>query len=619
MSDVLFSSKPQPSGHLTGCLQSLYCAYPPAIHESQGQWGTVAISETHYTGFSPVEDKHHMALVIGGPVLTFSNNRFLTGDDPTAGTRRIYERWVQGRLACERDISGPFLLVFIDKEARRIWCVTDMMMYVPVYCYSDEAGVVIGTHVDSVARAAGVEDSRDWVSLADFVLSGTVVYPYTSYAGITQFQPAAEYCMDIAPDGQTTILCPSVYWLPSERVAFRSISDAATALRGALEDYVYRITQSMTHVALLISGGEDSRAVAGLLPRRLRRDAHCLIESYNSEAELADCVASAYGMSFRVTFRNVTHYVDYLPRMATMVGSCNQYIHAHSVGLVEKTGLPAYDAVFGGLLSDSLLKAMEARTLQWAHRPPLIPELPLHGETRSRRPHSGIFRKEIIDEITRRRLEHAERVCRLRPRSAQEWYALWPMSMRKGLPSMWTNRRLMPIYEPFSASEVIKVAAGVPTRWKLNRRLFCSAVRPFLSPSRWISHADGRLPYFPWWVNELRRIPMHVLRKRAIRRGRMTGYQGPWTDWMALEHSDAWHGLVTTYCESLRSFLDTTAKTTPADIFDSPCLSCQHRHNLLQVAYHLAADAPPVKPYNSHARESRGGSEGTSLSHTTRD
>jgi asparagine synthetase B (glutamine-hydrolysing) len=618
MSDVLFSSKPQPSGHLAWCLQSICCTYQPAIHESQGQWGTVAITETHYKGFSPVEDRHHLVLVIGAPALTFLDNRFLGGDDATAGTRRIDERWAQGRLECERDLSGPFLLLFIDKDARRIWCVTDMMMYIPVYCYSDKAGVVIGTHVDSVARAARVQDRRDWVSLADFVLGGTVVYPYTSYAGITQFQPAAKYCIDLAPDGQTTIHRPSVYWLPYERDAFRSISDAATALRGALEDYVYRITEGMVLVALLISGGEDSRAVAGLLPRRLRRDAHCLTQSYNTEAELADRVANAYGMSFRLTFRTVTHYVDHLPGMATMVGSCNQYIHAHSVGLVEKTGLPTYDAVFGGLLSDSLLKAMEARTLQWGpHRPPLIPELPLRGETRSRRPHPAIFRKEIIDEIARRRLEHAERVWHLRPRSAHEWYALWPMSMRKGLPSMWTNRRLMPIYEPFSASEVLEVAAGVPTRWKLNRRLFCSAVRPFLRPSKWISHADGRLPYFPWWVNELRRMPVHVLRKRALRRGRMTGYQGPWTDWMELEHSDAWHRVVSTYCDSLRSFLDTTAEAPPADIFDSPYLSCQHRHNLLQVAYHLATDSAPVQPCNSHA--SKNLKEGTSASHSTRD
>jgi len=67
--------------------------------------------------------------------------------------------------------------------------------------------------------------------------------------------------------------------------------------------------------------------------------------------------------------------------------------------------------------------------------------------------------------------------------------------MRATVPNIYVNRRLFS-YEPFLGNGVVRISSAVPVGWKLNRKLFNRAMRPFLKQSRFIVHGDGWFPYY---------------------------------------------------------------------------------------------------------------------------
>ncbi|KAA0014353.1 hypothetical protein F0A17_01480 [Billgrantia pellis] len=539
MSDFLFSSRRLPPGRLAEELESIYLEDPVIAREYHGDWGSLAVTPSRYTGFAPVESGTHLCVVIGGPVLYFQDNRFLTGGDDQAGTRAIFAHWKEGRMDWSEDLSGPFAILIIDKASRRVTCITDLMMFIPVYRYQRKSWLALGTHVDALAGVCGQEVDFDEASLVDFVLHDVVTFPYSAYRQIRQCHPATKHVYRLR-HGETPCLERTPYWLPEETAPFRNLGEAAEALREGLDGYIERVTSPMRRVAQFISGGEDSRVLAAMLPKRLERDSFIFLNSMTREGRIAEKVASASGARFLPDYRDTLHYLIILPEASRLVGSGHQYIHAHALGFHRRHGLADYEAVFGGYVSDTLLKSRSVR------KPPLssyfsfLPQWQLSGETRTQPVESRLFPDHLLQEVTRRRREHFHEVRAMRPQSAHEWFSLWPMTMRLGISNLYSNRRLFRSYEVFMAKEAVKVSAACPARWKLNRRLFLAAFGPYLKRTRFLLHADGRLPAFPWWAN----FPLHTLlwsvREMARRLGWQRRYQGSWADWKTIMASPEW-------------------------------------------------------------------------------
>jgi hypothetical protein len=588
MSDFIFATRRQPKGTMATHIQSIYQTDTPEVQECHGAWGSLAISRNLYNGFAPVETPEHIFVVIGGPVLCFQDNAFLTGEDQQAGTWAVYRRWKQGQMRWDEDMSGPFVVLIVDKAAALVSCITDLMMFIPVYKYQDISGLMLGTHIDALARAAKQEFAIDQISLADFVLNNVVTYPYTAYSQIRQCHPSAIYKFWYSQQGGAVEDELEIYWLPEESNFFKNIDEAAFALREGLKSYISCITQSMNTVAQFVSGGEDSRAVLGLLPNHLKRDAYIFLDSMNREGRIAEAVASAYGASFNMYTRSPTYYLDILSEAADLIGSGHQYHHAHTLGFHKRCKLGAYPAVFGGFISDSMLKANYARKARINSRFSFIPKFFLPGETRSEIVINLLFNKTILSGITQRRLIHLEYIKRFRKKTVHEWFVLWPMTMRGGIPYLYCNRRLFRSYEPFMAKEVVKISAAVPTTWKLNRRLFHKAMRPFMKPSKWILHADGRLPYFPWWVNSLVQFSIWFMRGVGKRLDLIKGYQGPWADWNRIVKGPELHQVAQQYVKGYGVLAPSTKGQKLEQLLSGNELGRDQKVNLLQVIYELS-------------------------------
>lgn len=588
MSDFIFSSKPKPRGELSSHLQSIYHKDAPGVSEYHGRWGSLAVSQNLYNGFQPYETADHIAVVIGGPVLCFQDNRFLIGDDPVAGTQAIFQRWHRGAMQWDEDLSGPFAILMIDKYDSQLICTTDLMLFIPVYQCQIDDEVMLGTHVDVLARAADQSGEFDQVSLADFILHHVVTYPYTAYKAIRQCHPAATQVYRNIGQNKISISEFSIYWAPVEDNPYENIGQGALALRQGLQDYVERVTDGMSRVAQFISGGEDSRALAGLLPKKLERDAFVFLDSMNREGHIAKAVAEIYEATFQYTTRGKYHYLDIMPEAVDLIGSGQQYFHAHVLGFHKTCQLSRYPAVFGGYLSDSLLKAVWSRKIRGHRFFPFVPSFFLSGETRTRQVNHKLFSTEVLNAITQRRRAHLNNVQKFRRLTDHEWFVLWPATMRVALTFIHSNRRLFRSYEPFLAKDVIKISAAVPTSWKLNRRLFNKAMRPYLRPSRWMLHADGHLPYFPWWINIPVQFSVLVTRHIAGLLRPYQGAQGPWSDFDQIIAGQAWQQAIERYTSGFKHLDASMFRQELKRALNDHSLNAVQKFNLMQVVYELS-------------------------------
>lgn len=580
MSDYIFSTNPQAAGFLGKSLQAIYANDPPEYWEYHGEWGSLAVTRSHYRGFQPLETDRHIFLIIGGPVLCFRDNRFLVAEDSDTATRTVYKKWVlEGSIQWDEDLSGPFTAILVDKVRGGATIVTDLMSFIPVYTCRKETIGFFGTHVDSLAHAACESGKIDHVSLADFVLTDVVTYPYTAYENVQQLPPSTITNIDSTGNSKG-----EAYWKPAEENSFKSLKDAAEYLRKGVADYVSRVTEHMNEVAQFVSGGEDSRALAGVLPQHLKRDGFTFVDNLNREARIATRVADIYGCALTVGYRSKTHYLDIISEASRLVGAGHQYMHAHSLGFHREFDFRRYTAVFGGFLADTLLKGHHIRKFKGHGRVPFMPEWrqPSHNPVGERFRTLGRYIRQSPRVAERQKERHAD-LSRLRPNSASEWFRYYPCSMHNDMPNFYATRRLFRSYEPFMCKEAVKISAAVPQSWKLNRRLFNSAMAPYLRPSRHVLHADGRLPYYPWWANIPLQFGVWSYRILAKRVGWVTGHQAPWADWQEIFSSKEWRKLVLTYQGEANKLTNLLQGVSVEDVLKSDIATRNQKINALQV------------------------------------
>lgn len=554
MSDFLFSRSSVDKTRLSEAIRNIYQEDAPEIKEFHGSWGSLAVSRNLYGGFETYEDDQHISVVIGGPLLCFQSNSFLTEKDPTAGTRAILERWKLGKMQWDEDLSGAFVFLVVNKENRQVTCVTDLLSFIPVYAYQEGEELLLGTHTDSLAMVSGQESVLDIVSEVDFILFGAVTFPYTPYKRLRQLFPASVHFSsqmgisgkiekDSSGNSKTglgkNILDSEPYWQPVETKTYDSRAKAGRELREALQNYLLAVTEGMDHCAQFLSGGEDSRVVAALLPRRLKRDAFIFLDHRNREGRIARKAADIYGLNFKLMARSKTMYLEILPAAASLVGSGSSYTNVHTYGFHKSAGLQEYPAVFGGLMADALLKGSHMTKMP-RHPHSLLPEQKDVHYTKRTPVHSEFFTKEVLQELNRRRREHLELVRQIRSESAEEWFELWPMSMNSNSSNLHGNRRLFRTYEPFTAKEVVKISAAVPQAWKLNRRLFHSMAQPLLRDSKWLLHGDGRFPYLPHYINRPALLGVRLVRKISKKINPGPAHQSSWADYKSLHQSEEW-------------------------------------------------------------------------------
>jgi hypothetical protein len=534
MSDFLFTTRRVEPGVLRGHLERYLAPVTVRVEERHGEWGSLAVALAHHDRAVLVEDERSISVLVGDPVVRVAPDaagRAATGD------RRGAVHRLQGsgdEVAWDERLDGQFAALAIDTSTGSGRVVTDLFAFVPVFAAEwrdgGSAGLVLGTHVDATAWAAGCNRDVDPVSAADLVANLTVTFPHTVFRGVEQVWPGMERGF-AAGRGWTG---PGrTYWQPVERNPYGSLDEAAEALRDGFAENVRAACHEERTVGLLLSGGEDSRAVLGAVPSAVGVRAFVFGDRENREVRVARAVARAHGAELVMGRRHPDHYARGFAEVAALVGSGQLFMDVHGYGFHDALGIRDLPVVLGGLSSDSLLKADK------------------HGEStsgssagadqiRAELPPTAPVREELAAEVAERRAAFRHRLAELRPESAAEWERVWPFSMRKHAANVHGNRRLFAAHEAFHCNAVVEVAAAAPVRWKKDRALFYRAMRPFFARTWHVPHARWRYPYFGRAAN-LALLPglAAVRGVRALATGELRARQGPWPKWSHVANSRA--------------------------------------------------------------------------------
>ncbi|MFN2316870.1 MAG: asparagine synthase-related protein [Gemmatimonadales bacterium] len=527
MADFLYSRSRFPPGLLGASLTALLGESAAAVDEHHGTWGSLAVARAHHDPPEVVRlESGLLTVLLGNPLVRRAGlgapwyvgdrrqdvHQFLSGGDHPAWTELL---------------DGHFALLAVDTVTASGQVVTDFMSHVPVYAAARSVGhereaLMLGSHPDALARAAGLADRIDLVTAAELVLSLRCTFPHTIYEGIRQLPPGSS--RSFGPDGWAGP--PVCYWSPRETAAPENRRAAAAELHEATREFVASQCSGHPEVGLLLSGGEDSRALLGAIPDGPRVHAFTYADAADTrEARIAAATARIHRASFTVGVRARDHYTRHFETVARLVGSQHLLLDVHGFGMHRELGIRDLPVVLDGLSANVLFKGH------------------CHAKRRVSRagvPATALIPADLVDAVVARKAAFRDWVAGFRPTTAEEWMAFYPFSVRKHGGVLHGNRRLFRSVEPFHALRGLQVAAACPPNWMRGGWLFRRAMRPVLAPTRWLPHARGYFPYFGRLPN-LVLEPAFVLGRAAtsMATGRSPAQQHPWPDWKRLADSPA--------------------------------------------------------------------------------
>jgi len=516
--------------------------------EWSGPWGSLVTLGPAYPGFEPVETDSGILVVLGGP-LPREDYTIACGDSLDDGSRWILERWVVDQsIKWDDDLVGHFLVCWVDKLTGSVKVVTDFNSFVQGYIAAGgpDAAWMVGSHVDAVAMAMGLDGRLDTVSVAEFLVHGVVSTPHTMYRGIEQLAAASESA--VSSDGRVQV---EAYWSWNEEPPMLSYRQSARRLRETVQENVERICASQSQINLQMSGGEDSRVVAALIPDEVATHGRTYADAYNREVRLARRVALINGMEWQYVPRSPAHYANHAANSLWLTESHNTVLHAHLSGL-SGCLVPGIRCI-GGLWADAIVKALFVRTATVMGTATKIDERQPTDVWFGFEWDPDVFGDgELRAAVDARRQERRRNLMMVRPSTWAEYSAFLPAAMTQGYSQVPVARRLCFAYEPYLDARVFRLGASLPQRWKINRRVFHSAMKPLLRSTWYLRHPNGTLPYFGLWVNVPLMLAQQLADKLRSVVGKLVGpsdvaiNEGPWPGWDALIASEEFEQLLDT-------------------------------------------------------------------------
>ncbi|MCL4199109.1 MAG: hypothetical protein KJZ69_16585 [Phycisphaerales bacterium] len=467
-------------------------------------------------------------------------------------------RWTNnahGVDALHAELTGMFVLAQASTAGVRL--LTDRMGFRPVY----HGPSTIGTRLEDVAALDGLSGAFDPVSLGELLVHNVITFPYTSRRGIVELPPAS--LVEVGASG--AIQRTRTIWEPREPEGFGKAPGIEDELEDALRFAGLDITRGANRVGVTLSGGRDSRAVLGVIPKD--RVAACLTycTRENRETDVARRVAQAFGLRQVLVQRGAEFYAELLDSGISLLGT-EVRANAHGLCLLEAGMADDYDLIVGGQLSDTLLKdhfmpvddyeRLRPKSLKERAKAAIRSMLG-RGEarveptscTRGRDALEAVLQDEVRREVASRRAKRLEDVAKVRPNSAREWQRFWPTSRQDDSAHSLGNSRIVPWDVLFMHSRVVDAACRIPPRRRCDGELSSLVFARLYGPAASIEDANTGLP-MDATPGQVRATMAGRWRNKAAKEAfnRLDPSEAPWNDvqgsWVDSEklqkHSPRW-------------------------------------------------------------------------------
>lgn len=379
-------------------------------------------------------------------------------------------------------LNGSFLIMLYDRALRELYvisdrCATRRLFYLdtPQRCWFAPAAVFF--------KQLGASLDTDPQLAAEFLAFRYVVSERTFLSGVKPFPPAT--VMRVMTSGVET----ERYWdwqFPTDGrpgVPSAGVDSCARVMGDRLKQAVDRRLRGTDRVAILLSGGFDSRAILGAA-LQCRRARDIVTATYGSERTLD------YEIGNRLAARVGTRHVS-LPIHAELDWAREFGRHTQEMdGTVEpffQAFLELYDRLAEE--SDFILSGYLGETVTGAHIPPRELQ-PADGPGARRRAYAVLLQKQslleprIVAELTNRDeddvrdglLACVEETSRGNPHADFEnWCDWWDLRYRQWryiIPAVFKLRDRLDYAAPFTDNDFADYCLGLGTELRQGQRAY---------------------------------------------------------------------------------------------------------------------------------------------------
>ncbi|MDX2165616.1 MAG: asparagine synthase-related protein [Deltaproteobacteria bacterium] len=221
------------------------------------------------------------------------------------------------QLGCVRQLQGAFAFALWDVERARLLLATDGFGIQPLHYLVGEPGLMFGSRIAAILRAAATPPGIDPQAILHYVYFSVVPTPHTVYRGIRKLPPGhlltyADGAMHLEP-----------YWDVSYADAPVRLADCAPPIPRLLGDAVRAQATyggAADRVGAFLSGGTDSSAISGLLGDALQRPARTFsigfAEADFNEIGYARLAAERFRSEHHEYFVTAEDAAAFLPQLA---------------------------------------------------------------------------------------------------------------------------------------------------------------------------------------------------------------------------------------------------------------------------------------------------------------
>lgn len=504
-------------------------------------------------------------------------------------------------------LNGAFAIVLANPTGFCI--VSDPLSFIPIYAGKNKKSEIVsfGTHPDLVAGVSGHSFRPDNISLAEFLNSGNCTFPNTMYENVKEINPGSLYITNIT-ENDKAITKDFIYWsLPDEIHEPYDENELAEELRNILLAAVADRCDA-GKVAVLLSGGLDSRAIMAAVPRSVDCIALTFCEELNRETKIAGKVAKCYNRDFFIHVRGDEFLGNSILDVVKFTGCEFEWVNAHNAGFVDEIAGYGVDSLLSGQQCDAYLKTLFAPDMVAIRRMRGI--LPTKYE---KRPFdyadnlADFWKQHIVEPIAtgvynRRKRYYEENVDE--NRSSVEWLNVYPFSQdREG--AYWVaDRRVLPLRLVAADKRILDFAFKCPVELKLNNKIFLKAALGIYGQGASIPCAnDGVRPNSGYWLHAAQVVARKFQNRTSWmlqKLGKRHKVQHSWSDYQTYwEESDKLTELIQEYGQNIDEFDGKLFKQHGRDLLKSKQLRFEWGFRLLQLAIwrHL------VKDYRQYIKE----------------
>ena len=435
-------------------------------------------------------------------------------------------------------LDGVYAAILASSEPPALTIVTDPLGLQPVFCARAGERIAFASTMAGAARAAGVPFCEDLAGTGALLILGHLLGDRTPHAAVRRVPPATIVRLDGGAPAQQT------YWrVPTpDSYAHAPRKEHTERVRRALDRWYDASRREYPIGTLMMSGGFDSRVVAGLIASRAERPHVVNIrhrdENADADGALAKAVATALRWPVDVVdpsadYFDSTEYKQYVALTEGATGSL--FLFIATLGLAR---IKVHDASWDGLLL-GFLNVARYETLGF---PPYLAHLTRARGTLNR---SGVFEADWLQDCVSTFGAHLAEEQSSWPDSPQGVLGFGLRNrarLRFGPNAVDVLGRVAPVHIPGATREFWEAVSHVPASDRSGGAMHVEILQALAPALTGFPVASGEklLAPSPKARHRLRVLRLRAeIHRRLIARPRLRRYAAPFLGTLAFNWADS--------------------------------------------------------------------------------